>query len=410
MLRPADYRRLRRGLKKVPGLIVRVEKLHLFTSIAPAIVGSVGTEVSSALRDRGIAYRPGATVGLSGLQQAYQSSLAGAPTTKVITETAEGRQVSALYTWNGSPPTAVRTTIDPGVQVAAMGAVRGASGSAAVVAVQASTGRILAVAQHTAGGMPPVSALNGRFQPGTAFTIVSTEALLAGGLQVAEPVRCTSVNDVGGRNFWNIPPIRGLGAQPSFAVDFAHACDTAFSGLSERLNPRDLNAAAAGFGLGAPWRLRLPGFSGFVQASGGFAQMASDTIGQGTVKVSPLAMALVAAEVDSGTWHQPSLVIAPRDPSLAKQAPFRPANLGSLRGLMRDTVRSGLARQADLPGPPVYGQVGTVALKLGKHPRWAHWFVGFRGGLAFAVLQITGSPYTSAADLGASFLASAPLP
>ncbi len=410
VLRPPEYRRLRPRLRKVPGLIIRKQKLRLFTSIAPAIVGSVGTEVSGALRNRGIAYRPGATVGLSGLQQAYQGRLAGAPTTKVITETRAGRQVSVLYTWSGSPPTAVRTTIDSRVQVAAASAVRRAPGSAAVVAVQASTGRILAVAEHAGKGMPRVSALDGQFQPGAAFTIVSTEALLAGGLQVTKPVRCTSVNDVGGRNFRNVPPVRGLGAQPSFAVDFAHACDTAFSGLSERLSPRELNAAATGFGLGAPWRLRLPGFSGSVQASGGFAQMASDTIGQGSVKVSPLAMALVAAEVDTGTRHGPSLVTVPKDPQSAKLAPFSVANLGSLRGLMRDTVRSGAARQADLPGQPVYGQVGTVELKPGKHPQWAHWFVGYRGGLAFAVLEITASPNTPAAQLGASFLASAPLP
>ena len=60
------------GLARVPGLIIKPEQLRLFSSIAPAVVGSVGTETSSTLRDQGIAYRPGATVGLSGLQEVYQ--------------------------------------------------------------------------------------------------------------------------------------------------------------------------------------------------------------------------------------------------------------------------------------------------------------------------------------------------
>jgi hypothetical protein len=65
------------------------------------VVGSVGTETSSVLRDQGIAYRPGATVGLSGLQQARQRDLAGTPTIKVVTETASGHQVAVLASWPG---------------------------------------------------------------------------------------------------------------------------------------------------------------------------------------------------------------------------------------------------------------------------------------------------------------------
>jgi len=408
VLRPAQYAHLARKLGKVPDLIIRRERLRLFTSIAPAVVGPVGTEVSGALRNQGIAYRPGATIGLSGLQQAYQRQLAGSPTTKVIAEDRAGRQVSVLKSWNGSPPAAVRTTIRAGVQLAANHAVGTAPVSAAVVAVQASTGRILAVAGHRAHGLPRISPLAGQYPPGTAFTIVSTEALLAGGLGVSNPVRCPSVNGVGGQNFRNIPPIHGLRAEPTFAEDFAHACETAFSGLSEGLSARDLDTAAAGFGIHAPWRLPLPSFSGSVHVSGTFAQLASDTIGQGSVRVSPLAMALVAAEVDSGGWHAPSLVIQSGDPQRARQAPFSAANLASLRTLMRGTVHSGAATQADLPGQPVYGQVGTAPLGPGKHPKWATWFVGYRGDVAFAALEISSSPLTPAAQLAAGFLAAAP--
>ncbi len=409
VLQPTAYARMAQGLSKIPGLIIKQQKIRLFTSIAPAVVGSVGTEVSPAFRDQGIGYRPGATLGLSGLQQAFQRKLAGTPSTRVITEDASGHQVAVLASWQGRPPAPVRTTIDPTVQAAAINAVGSAPGSTAVVAMQASTGRILAVAEHTAAGLPRIDPLAGQYRPGTAFTIVSTEALLASGLSAGTPVRCTSVNDVGGRMFRNVPPERDLGRQPTFAADFANACGTAFSGLSQRLHASDLNVAAAEFGLGASWRLPLPSFPGSVRASGSVADLAADTIGRGSVRTSPLAMALAAAEVDTGRWHEPSLVTPAQDPVRARQVSFSASILDTLRSLMRETVHSGAASQADLPGQPVHGQVGTAPLGSGKkHDPWVSWFVGFRGDTAFAVVQISSSPTASAVPPGSVFLAAAP--
>ena len=411
VLRPAQYSRMASRLARVPGLIIKPEQLRLFSSIAPAVVGSVGTETSSTLRDQGIAYRPGATVGLSGLQRARQRDLAGTPTIKVVTETARGRQVAVLRSWPGQASQPVRTTIDSGLQTAADAAMESLPQSAAAVAVQASTGRILTVAQHTAGGTPAIDPLAGRYPPGPAFTIVSTAALLAGGLSVNTQVPCHSVNDVGGRIFTNVPPEPGLGAQPAFEEDFAHACGTAFSGLSWRLNGRELMAAASGFGLGAPWPLPLPAFSGSMQAPSGVAAVAAGTIGEGSVQVSPLAMAMIAAQVATGTRHVPSLVTGPDGATQSPKGgdpPFSAANLATLRTLMKATVQNGAATEADLAGPQVYGQVGTVAMRTGKHPVWASWFVGYRGDVAIAALELSHSPATSAAPLAAQILAAAP--
>jgi cell division protein FtsI/penicillin-binding protein 2 len=410
VLHPAQYNRIAGRLDRVPGLITRPEQLRLFSSIAPAVVGSVGTETSSILRDQGIAYRPGATVGLSGLQKARQRDLAGTPTISVVTETANGRQVAVLQSWPGQNSRPLRTTLDSGLQTTADAAIRSLPESAAAVAVQASTGRILTVAEHTGGGLPAIDPLAGRYPPGAAFTIVSTEALLASGLSASRPVPCHNVNDVGGRLFTNVPPVPGLGSQPAFEADFAHSCGTAFSGLSWRLNGRDLMAAASGFGVGAPWRLPLPSFSGSMRAPTGVAAVAAGTIGEGSVQVSPLAMAMIAAQVATGTRHAPSLIAG--KPATAVPAkgdpPFSAANLATLRTLMRATVEDGVAQRADLAGSPVYGQVGTVAVTTGKHPVWASWFVGYRGGVAIAVLEFGHSSATSAVPLAAQILTAAP--
>ena len=407
--KPDAYHRLARQLGKVPGLMHHKQRVLLFDSIAKAVVGSVGAEASTALRNAGIAYRPGATVGLSGLQSRYQAYLTGTPKTEVVAATARGRTVRVLKTWPGRAPASVHTTIDGGVQQAATRAVAAAPGSAAIVAMQASSGRILAVADHKAPGMPGIDPLAGHYPPGAAFTIVSTEALLAKGVTVNTPIPCTPVNTVGGHNFRNVPRTSGADQGATLGGDFAQSCATAFAGLSLRLNMADLSKAATGFGFGQAWQLPLKGFSGTVGTANGVTQLAAATIGQGNVKVSPLTMADVAAQVATGSWHEPALVTRPPDAQQSRQTPFATGTLASLRNLMRDAVRSGAARRANVSGQLVYGQVGTAPFTAGKHQRWATWFVGYRGDVAFAAVEFTASPGASAASLARSFLLSAPV-
>src|SRR5262249_40064741 len=157
---------------------------------ASAVVGSVGAEASTALRDAGIAYRPGATVGLSGLQSRYQAYLAGTPTTEVVAETASGRTVRVLKRWEGRPPTAVHTTISAGGRQGGVRGVASGRGAGAIVAMRASPGRTLAVAGHKAHRMPRIDPLAGRYPPGGAFIIVSAEALLANGVEVNTTIPC----------------------------------------------------------------------------------------------------------------------------------------------------------------------------------------------------------------------------
>jgi len=407
-LRPSEYRRLAGKLRRVPGLIIKRDRMRLFDSAASSVAGSVGTETSRVLRDDGMPYRPGTTVGLSGLQLAYQRSLVGTPTTEVVAENAAGRRVSVLKSWRGSPGKPVRTTIDAATQAAANHAAGTLGGSGAIVAVRASDGKILAVATHKAHGMPAVSALNGHYRPGQAFTIVSTAALVAAGFDVTTPIPCMNQNRVGGRTFRNIPPESALGPQPPFQKDFARACGTAFAGLSLRLHPSELTSAAAKFGIGARWRLPLRAFAGSMASPADVGQLAADSIGTGTVRVSPLDMALVAAAVRSGTWHQPTLVTNPAEPRLSPPGTFSPQVIAVLRSLMRQSVTSGDGRPAAVRGGAVYGQVGNVALGHHRHGLRASWFVGYRGNVAFAVLELTRSARASMAPAAGTFLGGLP--
>jgi len=397
---PAAYRRVSARLHRVPGLVVEKQRLRLFGSIAGAVTGSVGGEVAKELQAQGIPFRPGTTEGLSGLQFTFQRTLVGTPTTEVVLENAAGKVVSVLKSWPGQSGTNVRTTIDARVQQAANNALDSLPTSAALVAVSTSNGNVLAVTEHNVRGMPSLQALDGQYQPGQAFTIVSAAALLGTGIGLAAPIPCGPSNPVGGENFTNDPPEPPLHA--SFRVDFANACSTAFAGLSLQLTGKKLEQAAAGFGLGQRWHLPVSAFSGAMRPPRGQAELAEDSIGQGSVRVSPLDMAIAAAVVQSGTWRPPSLVTSPADPGLTPTQPFGVQVLSGLQTLMHSTVATGAGRSANVPGPWVYGQVGSAPFSPGGlHTAW---FVGFQGNVAFAVVELSSSASTSAAPVAGQFL------
>ena len=324
----------------------------------------------------------------------------------MVAENASGAQVAVLQQWRGKAGQPVQTTINAQVQAAALNAMGAAPDvSAEIVAVQAATGKLLAVAgQRAPGGqLPSDAALNARLSPGNAFTIVSTAALLGTGFSSGTEIPCTSVANVGGQLFSDQQLASSLGADTSFSTDFAQGCGTAFAGLSRRLTSSALNSTVTGFGIGARWQLPLPAFSGSVPAATSDGQLAGETIGQG-VQVSPLGMALIAGEVASGTWHSPVLVTNPPDGSASSRVPLDASALTSLRALMRAAVTSGSARGADVPGPPVYGQTALVEAGSGRSTQWQSWFVGYRGDVAFAVLESGPSAHLSASLLAGQFL------
>lgn len=408
-LRPSGYSELRRALSTVPDLRHRRVLERLFQSTAPVITGQVATETAKTLIDDGEPYRPGTTIGLSGLQQAYQAKLAGKPTTEVVMQNGAGKQVKVLHRWPGSTGSDVHTTISGPVQQAARSAVSGAGLPAAIIAVKAGGGQILAVARHATHGMPGVSPLDGLYRPGQSFTIVSTAALLAAKkISAKSPEQCPPHGAVG-QGFANVPPVPKLGSQAKFRDDFAHACSTAFVALSLWLSSRQLISAAEMLGIGgSAWKLPLPSFPGRMTSPGSDSgALAADTIGGGSVLVSPLDMALVAGAVDSGTWRAPLLVTG--SPTQEPTRPRLDSSVASrLRDLMRSTVKSGAAQAADVPGGVVYGQVGSAPLP-GHHGLHAIWFVGFRGKVAFAVVVFARSAaFTPAVRIAGQFAAGLP--
>lgn len=400
----AEYAKLRPTLSAIPGLQVRPATERLFDSIAPDVVGTVGTEAADVLRTDGVEYRPGTTVGLTGLEATFQRQLVGTPRTDVVLQQS-GTAAVGLKTWPGVRGTPVRTTLDSGVQLAANEALGRLPASAAIVAVQASTGKILAVASHQGGGMPTLDALAGKYQPGQAFTIISSAALLSRGLAPSDPVPCPPSSSVDGTVFTNDPPEPNLGSTPSFLADFSHACATAFAGgMSLKLASSDLAKASNAFGIGG-WELPVSSyFAGQTGQATGEGALAAAMIGTGGVKVSPLGMALAASVVASGRLHAPSLVWGMTDPTSAPRAVVSNQVLTALRSLMSATMQTPRNRIANVGGN-VGGQTGSAPFGSGQLR--SNWFVGYQGDIAFAVVQLSNAaaaPTASAVPLAAAFL------
>lgn len=403
-LRRSDYERVRARIHPLPGVHFQTGSRPLAPTreFARPVLGIVGPATSEALKVARGPYTAADEIGLSGLQQVYQRRLAGTPSGGVILAGPSGRRLATLFTAAGSPGRPVQTTLDEDIQMAAESALGGVKRPAALVAVDASTGRLLAIANRPADSFD--RALTGLYPPGSSFKVATAEALLAGGLDPNAAVSCPAAIVVGGVRFTNFES-EVLGRVP-FSVDFAKSCNTAFVGLAGRVTAGRLAAAARLLGIGASYRLPLPATSGGVPQPASEAEHAADMIGQGRVLASPLAMALVAAAVDAGVWHPPALVTTPPPTrSAVHQVPLKASIAEALRRLMRAVVTEGTGTAASLPGEPVYGKTGTAEFGTGAHPRTHAWFIGFRGSTAFAaVVEGGGIGGRVAAPIAARFL------
>ncbi|WP_206305966.1 penicillin-binding transpeptidase domain-containing protein [Streptomyces sp. RFCAC02] len=294
-----------------------------------------------------------------------------------------GETVESLLTLAEPVPGEIPTTIDPALQQAAEAAVADRS-TAAVVAVQPSTGAIRAVANSPADGMN--LAFEGSYAPGSTFKIVTASLLIDRGLAAAdEPHPCPQYFEVGGWRFQNLDEFEIEGG--TFADSFAASCNTAFISQAPELADDDLgNQARDYFGLGLTWSIGVPSMDGQVPTQSD-AQMAASLIGQGGVRMNPLNMASVSATVQSGVFRQPYLVstdFAPRELATAPRS-LDGSTAQELRALMNRTATNGTAAAALAGlGGDIGGKTGSAEVDGQDKPN--AWFTAYQGDLAAAAL------------------------
>jgi cell division protein FtsI/penicillin-binding protein 2 len=335
---------------------------------------------------------------LPAVRSLVEAQAAGRSGWRVVTVGATGDEASELHVQPPEPAGAVTSTLSSRVQSAAERALDQVGGAATLVALQASTGELLAVAQNRLADAQGALALSGRYPPGSTFKMVTAAAALSADKVKADtPVDCPGTVILGSR----LVPNEGrfaLGTVP-LSKAFARSCNTTFAKLASELPPAALTDAARDLGIGADFV--LPGLitiTGSVPPAETAVQRAENGFGQGTVVASPFGMAIAAATVESGRIPTPTLLRGMPTPAQNLGKPLRPDVLDALRGMMWEVVTAGTATA--LRGfADVRGKTGTAQFDDGTQSHG--WFVGCTGDMAFAVLLLgagSSKPAVEAAD------------
>jgi cell division protein FtsI/penicillin-binding protein 2 len=381
----ARYLQLKPTLYPLPGTVFQTTTARsaITTGLEAHLVGSVGPITAQELRELGAPYEANSIVGQTGLEQVYESQLAGKPGATITIVGANGATMATLATIVAKSGKALETSIDPAIQKAAEAALAGEPKAAALVAVRASTGQVLAsVSDPSLDDFD--QALDGTFPPGSTFKTITSTALIDAGLSPSSPASCPTTITVGGEVFHNA---EGDAPVQDLAQAFTESCNSAFIGLAtSHLNNSSLPAAAALYNIGKTPSMGLPAFGGAVPTPTDKADLAATAIGQAQVLVSPLDMAMVAAAIDSGTVREPRLVVgAPDD-----RAPTHSLGKGlvaDLHEMMANVVTSGTAANQGLPAG-TYAKTGTAQYGTGNPLSTDAWLIGFNGDIAFAVLVV----------------------
>ncbi|MFJ9845362.1 penicillin-binding transpeptidase domain-containing protein [Kitasatospora sp. NPDC101155] len=297
-----------------------------------------------------------------------------------------------------------KVTLDNTVQAAAEKAMTDLGGkSGSIVAIEPSTGQVLAFANAPATGQN--RAFAGLLAPGSTMKIVTSTALLEAGVNPDTVVACPekSSNPVAIPN--DFP-----GAFPNNTLqqDFMVSCNTAFinQGLTS-LKPETLSSTAKDvYGIGLEWKTGLPNADGKIPATPGSKdEQAMNYIGQGKVQMNPLAIASITATVQSGAFKQPILVAGlPQQPAARQISPDVAAKL---RAMMNATAVGGTAKDV-MAGITDNAGAKTGSAEVQGATTTNSWFTAFRGNLAVAAeVQGGGHGVDAAGPAVASLLKAA---
>ena len=318
---------------------------------------------------------------LSGAAGSGGAAVAGTPGIDVEVVDGSGRPAEgiapAVVTQPGGQD--VRTTIDAHVEQAALSAVQLNQGSSMVV-LQPTTGDILAIANNDDG---LDNALMAQIAPGSTMKVVTSAALLDNGLTEDSGVACPATLDVQDAVTHNSDGESRPAGTP-LIDDFASSCNNAFAAQYGLLSG-DLLAHTAQryFGLNEAWDIGLGQPTTYFQIPTGQPdkEVAAEAFGQGTLEASPLAMASVAATVDTGVFHQPVLLPGARQVSAT---PLPSGTDTQLKQMMRAVISysDGTAHGIGF-GSGVYAKTGTADDQQGDPPN--SWIIVYDPSLNLAI-------------------------
>lgn len=344
--------------------------------------------------------------GATSLERAEDDVLSGEDNRLIVD------RLTRLLTGRGSQGGSVTLSIEPSVQKAAAQALGNRRG--AVVAIEPSTGRILALvtaptfdpnpfASHDGSvvasysdklannpGHPLLNrATSERYPPGSLFKLVTSAAALSSGKYTPStqipspttfrlPLTNTTLQNFGGETCGN-------GTSSTLIDALRISCNTAFAKLGLVLGANALRKQAEAFGIGSAPAFGLPVARSIFPDTLDQPQTALSAIGQYDVALTPLQAAMIVAAIaNHGVLLKPRLVDVERRPDLSVLDKPRsevlsnaitPEVAAQLTQMMEAVVSSGTGTAAAIPGIAVAGKTGTAQHAKGEAPH--AWFAGF---------------------------------
>lgn len=346
--------------------------------------------------------------GQAGIEGAYDEVLSGDDPRLFV------RRVSDILTGRRPVGGDVVLTISGKAQETAYNSLKDANAKGAVVAIDPTSGAILAavstpsfdpnpLASHsakTAGdawnayladkGRPMINrALNENYPPGSTFKTIVAAAALKNGYTPSTMI------PAGPRFKPQQTTAEIRNAHPSICPEnevtledaLRESCNTGFAKLGVKLGPDVIKDTAKEFGFEDP-DLRVPlrvspSHTGDMPDEPSLAQ---SCIGQRDVRMTPLQGAMIAGAVaNGGVMMEPQLVEEVKGPEgVGVLQAFNPREYnkpldsgaaGDLRGMMVKVVESGTGTGAQIDGAEVGGKTGTAqnAEEADDHG----WFIGF---------------------------------
>ncbi|MDQ3578612.1 MAG: penicillin-binding transpeptidase domain-containing protein, partial [Actinomycetota bacterium] len=371
------------GAAKVAGQPYQVVALRDadYQKVRPLIYELPGVRFTSAMRLLPTDKKFAPTL-LPLMRKLVEDQVEGKSGWRVHTVDSTGAEVEELFAKAAEPAKAIQSAMSKQIQNAAQAAIAGQATPSMIVAIQPSTGEVLAVAQNEIADKEGPVALSGRYPPGSTFKIVTAAAALESGKAAADtPLGCPGTTVIDGREVPNSGKF-DKGVIPLHSA-FAFSCNTTFATLAVTMGPAELTDMAKRLGLGVDFI--VPGITtitGSVPPATNTVERAEDGFGQGKVVASPFGMATVVATVVSGSVPKPVLMRGTETKSDSTPTALSVPVLTAVRDMMREVVTTGTA-SALLPFPDVRGKTGTA--QFGDGTRSHGWFAGYSGDLAFAV-------------------------
>ncbi|WP_018547683.1 peptidoglycan D,D-transpeptidase FtsI family protein [Streptomyces sp. LaPpAH-108] len=309
----------------------------------------------------------------------------------------------------------VVTTLNAAAQKAAYNGLKAQGGKGAVVALDPSTGKILALASYPSYDPSSFSgdrdsdsaawqklqkkndssdpmlnrALRETYPPGSTFKVVTAAAALQNGLYSSADQKTDSPLP------WVMPgtqtELKNEGNLPCENATMREAlrvsCNSVFGKIGADLGNDKMLAEAKKFGFDSeqfvPVRSNASVFSDKMNDS----QTALSSIGQYNTAATPLQMAMVASAVaNDGKLMKPYMVdelqssnLDPIEKTEPKELsrPLTAQNAQILQSMMETVVKSGTGTKALIPGVTVGGKTGTAQHGVENSENPYAWFISY---------------------------------